>query len=89
MKKKKNKELSAGTKADRSTQDQLALSVRRHNTKPDVTCSQSVCQQKRTYVVATDPYRKTPPVWAIGNENEMRKWLLRNGPYKEVSNEKR
>lgn len=41
MKKKKNKELSAGTKADSSTQGEAALSVRRHNTKPDVTCSQS------------------------------------------------
>lgn len=43
MKKKKNKELSAGTKADSSTQGEAALSVRRHNTKPDVTCSQSRC----------------------------------------------
>lgn len=43
MKKKKNKELSARIKADSSTQDEAALSVRRHNTKPDVTCSQSRC----------------------------------------------
>lgn len=43
MKKKNNKELSAGAKADRSAHDEAALSVRRHNTKPDVTCSQSRC----------------------------------------------
>lgn len=41
MKKKKNKELSARIKADSSTKDEAALSVRRHNTKPDVTCSHS------------------------------------------------
>lgn len=40
MKKKMNKELSAGIKAASSKQDEAALPVRRHNTKPDVTCSQ-------------------------------------------------
>jgi hypothetical protein len=41
MKKKMNKELSARIKADSSKNGEAALSVRRHNTKPNVTCSQS------------------------------------------------
>lgn len=71
MKKKMNKELSARIKADGSTQDEAALSVRRHNTKPNVTCSQIY-----------PPYK---PHNTLKMALNFRKWLLENsGLYREV-----